>query len=69
MVTGTHNTHQAQTRSKPIYCHQTEIVYISSKDASDMLGLRESNICKVLKGERKQTDGYTFEYVYRSDTE
>lgn len=38
-------------------------IYCSIRDCSRKLGLSQGNICQCLKGGRKQTGGYVFEYV------
>ena len=50
---------------KPIVCFKDGLFikeYESIKEASIDLNLQVVNICKVLKGKRKHTGGYTFEY-------
>ena len=38
-------------------------IYCSIRDCSRKLGLSQGNICQCLKGRRKQTGGYIFEYA------
>ena len=47
---------------KKVYCHQTNKVYNSITEASRELGLSNSKVGEVCKGNIKQTKGYTFEY-------
>lgn len=49
--------------SVPIKCNETGIVYESLNVAAKKLGVQSPNICKVLKGIRKTTGGYTFAYI------
>ncbi|AAY53226.1 gp41 [Listeria phage P35] len=43
--------------------HETALTFDTVKEASVTLGIDPSNIRKVLKGKRKQSNGYTFEEV------
>jgi group I intron endonuclease len=48
---------------KPILCTTNNTVYKSMSEAGRVLGLNVSNICNVVKGKRKVTCGYSFEYL------
>lgn len=39
------------------------IYYIKISDAAKQLNLSDGNICSVLKGRIKSTNGYHFEYI------
>lgn len=54
---------------KPIKCIQTQKVYGSTKEAVAHLGLSQGNVSQILQGKRKQTRGYSFEYVNREDAQ
>ena len=54
-------------KSKPIICFQNGIVYESIHIAARELGLKVTNIIRVLTGRNKQTGGFTFEYVNECD--
>ena len=43
------------------------MIFKGQSDASRFLGVRQSNIWKVLKGQRTHTRGYRFEYMNRGD--
>lgn len=60
---GTRNARISKTHSRPIYCKETNKIYQSTKQACHELNLHTSNVCEVLKGCRKQTGGYHFEYT------
>jgi len=49
--------------AKSIYCFENKTIYKSIKLASDALGVFRSNITKQIKGELKQTGGYTFKLI------
>lgn len=59
---GTHNLRVGKSRSIPIICIETGIEYYGARECARQLGLQQSTITKVLKGERKTTGGYTFKY-------
>lgn len=48
---------------RPIICLQTNVIYGSLKEAAQSLGLSKGNICSVLKGNRRHTKGFTFQYL------
>lgn len=48
---------------RPIVCLQNNVRYSSLKEAAESLGLSKGNICSVLKGNRKNTKGFTFKYL------
>lgn len=52
-----------EVNSIPIRCNENGKVYPSSKVAAAELGVLCPNVCKVLKGLRKTTGGYTFSYI------
>ena len=52
-----------ESSNKEIYCFQNGKTYKSLTLAAKELGLYKSNICKVCKGKRKSTGGYTFKYL------
>ena len=47
---------------KPVKCSNGK-TYLSAHDAAKDLNLYQANICKVLKGLRKKTGGYSFGYI------
>ena len=49
--------------NKKVLCYQNNKVYDSLTEAAEDLNIYKSNICKVCRGERKTTGGYTFKYV------
>jgi hypothetical protein len=53
----------AKQEAKPVRCKETGTVYASQEECARAMGLRQSNINKVLHGRRKHTGGYTFESV------
>lgn len=63
---GTRTERSSKTQSIPIIAtniktgESTE--FYGSNECARRLGLHKQNISKVLKGERKQTGGYTFKY-------
>lgn len=48
--------------TKPIYCPQTETVYISQMEASRQLGIKQGDIANMLAGRQKTVKGYTFTF-------
>ena len=48
---------------KSIRCIETNKCYETIREACRELGLQESNVSKVLKGQRKTTGGYSFEIM------
>jgi group I intron endonuclease len=46
-----------------VFCNENKETYHSISDASRKLNLSVSNICNVLKGNRKTTGGLTFSYA------
>lgn len=48
------------TCRRPIRCIETNKCYDTIREACRELGLQESNVSKVLKGQRKTTGGYSF---------
>lgn len=40
-----------------------ETYFIGQSEAARILGLQQANICKVLKGQREKTCGYTFRFA------
>ena len=56
----------SQALSKPIIALSNNApvaYYQSAKQAQETTGVKRSNICKALKGERKQAGGYCWEYA------
>ena len=51
----------------PVYCSELDRTFKSVSFAARELGLHQSLISKVCKGERKTTGGYHFEYTEISD--
>ena len=47
---------------KKIVCVETQVIYKSISEAARALNVSVSNLCNVLKGKRKSTGGYSFEY-------
>lgn len=64
---GTHNERSSRTRSIPMIAINIKTGestnFNSGKECARQLGLDHSNITDVLKGRRKQTGGYIFEYA------
>lgn len=54
---------RANSCKKPIICTSTGQVFQSTTDAAKILGLNKKSIHRVLRGERRQYHGLTFEYV------
>jgi hypothetical protein len=52
-----------ESQEKRILCNQNNKIYKSLHQAARDLNLHPSNICNILKGKRKSTGGYTFEYI------
>ena len=52
-----------ESQERKILCHQNNKIYRSLHHAAKELKLSASNICNILKGKRKSTGGYTFEYT------
>ena len=52
----------SKTKSIPIICVETNIEYYGIRECARQMGLQQSTIGKVLKGELKTTGGYTFKY-------
>lgn len=50
-------------KRKKIKCLENNLIYNSMSEAAKKLDLQVSNICHVLKGNRKQTGGYSFVYM------
>lgn len=59
---GTRNLRASKSLSKPIICIETGIEYYGTHECARKMGLKPSNINKVLKGMLKHTGGYTFKY-------
>jgi len=57
------NKGKLSNRTKPIWCAQTQLCYLSIKIASEDLDIAPSSINKVLKGLRDNIKGYVFEYA------
>lgn len=57
-------TGKLNPRSKPVKCIENGIIYESANLAAKALGINaRSMITRVLKGQRKSTSGYTFQYA------
>lgn len=57
-------------RSKPVICIENGVVYESANIAAQSLGIRNrSHITRVLKGKRRSTNGYTFQYAKMNHSE
>ena len=56
---------------KPVYAINRETgertLYSGQSEASRLLGLQQSNVFKVLRGERSHSGGYSFEYASKED--
>lgn len=48
---------------KPIFCHQTNVIYVSQQEAARTLQLRQGDIANVLGKRQKSTKGFTFEWA------
>ena len=61
----------ALEQSKPIVCYELDTgekrIFSGQQAAARSLGLQQSNIWKVLNGQRPQTCGYYFEYLKEDD--
>lgn len=53
-------------RHPPIRLNNTGEIYRSQRELAEAIGLNESHICACLKGRRKNTTEYDFEYVTES---
>lgn len=49
--------------SKKVVCIETGVVFQSTVECSNALGIDRSNICKVCRGVVKSAGGYSFKYV------
>ena len=50
----------AASKSKPVFCHNNEIVYGSMSEAARKLGLKQSHISNVCNGLANHTKGFVF---------
>ena len=50
------------------FVDQNEMVYHTIQGAARTLGLRATDICRVLKGRRKSVGGYRFSYQLKKET-
>ena len=64
---GTRNNQISKKLSKPIVCVETGERFYGINECARKMNLFVTNICKVLKGKRNHTGGYTFEYVEEDD--
>lgn len=53
-------------KSKPVYCVELNIIFKSTVDASEKLGIKQGNISLVCLGKRKTAGGYHFEYINKN---
>lgn len=54
----------SETKSKPVRCIETEVIYSSAKEASEKTGLNRGNITQCCNGRRYKTvGGYHWEFV------
>jgi len=61
--TEAHKQHMRTVNAKkPIYCIQTDTVYISQMEASRHLGLKQGDINNMLNGRQKTVKGYSFRF-------
>lgn len=60
---GTRNKRISDAHMIGIHCITNDTYYSSTKEAAHILGLHASNITEVLKGRRKHTGGFNFEYT------
>ena len=60
---GTRTQRAAKSKSKPVRCIETNIIYPSSKEVQRKLGFAQGNICKCCNGKIKSAYGYHWEYV------
>jgi group I intron endonuclease len=49
--------------SKKVFCHETNVIYPSAREAARQLELDNSCISKCCKGLRKSVKGFTFSYI------
>lgn len=56
-------------KSKPIFCHENNKIYISQTQASKELNINDGNIGKVARGLYKHTHNYTFSYPTQEQIE
>jgi group I intron endonuclease len=47
----------------PVFCNETGQIFMSIREAAIKLKLQPSHICNTLKGIRKHTGGFTFQYL------
>lgn len=51
------------SREKPIKCVETGVVFASTKEACESLGIRSQHVSAILRGKQKTTKGYSFVYA------
>ena len=60
---GTRTQRASKTKSKPVRCIETNVVYPSAKEVKRQLGFVQSSICNCCNGKYKQAYGFHWEYV------
>lgn len=60
---GTRTQRAAKSKSKPVRCIETNIIYPSSKEVQRKLGFAQGNISNCCNGKIKSAYGYHWEYV------
>lgn len=58
-----HKRHLSESKSVPVVCVETGIVYKSGKAAGEATGISRGSIAHVVKGERNTAGGFHWEYV------
>ena len=57
------------SKSKPVMCIETEVVYFGLMEAERQTGIHHSNICNCLKGLRASAGGYHWKYIDKKERE
>lgn len=51
------------SKSKPIMCIETGVIYFGLMEAERQTGISHANICNVLKGKRNKAGGFHWKYI------
>lgn len=60
---GTRTQRASKTKSKPVLCIETNIVFPSTMEIQSKLGFKKSNICACCNGKLKSAYGFHWKYV------
>jgi group I intron endonuclease len=58
-----HKRRLSNKNRKRVLCHQNNTIYDSARLAAKTLGISNSNISMICSGQRRQCNGFTFEYL------